>query len=147
MMIACVSATVKTVPMKTRNLRAGVRVAVNRRAELNSADARPELDFTVMPEQDQSAKSISGDAWFPCRLLDMSDHGFLLVCSKTLAVGQILGLRCELYPGKRLESKVEIRHADETGIGARIVELDEKSIGFCQLFLQEHYSDKLGKSG
>jgi len=59
--------------MKTGNLRTGVRIAINRKAEL-----------------------ISGDAWFPCRLLDISDEGFLLVCNKTLAVGQILGLRFEL---------------------------------------------------
>jgi hypothetical protein len=133
--------------MKANNLRAGVRIAINLRAELNFGDARPELDFTVTPEQGQGAESISGDAWFPCRLLDMSDHGFLLVCSKALAVRQILDLRCKLYPDKLLECKVEIRHADATGIGARIVEIDQKSIGFCQLFLQEHYSDKLNKSG
>ena len=110
--------------MKTRNLRAEARIAASQRAELNS-----------------------GDAWFPCRVLDMSDNGFLLVCNKALAVGQILDLRCELYPEKLLECKVEIRHADETGIGTRIVEIDRKSIGLCQLFLQEHYSDKLNQSG
>ena len=110
--------------MKMRNLRAEARIAVSQRAELNS-----------------------GDAWFPCRVLDMSDNGFLLVCNKALAVGQILDLRCELYPAKLLECKVEIRHADETGIGTRIVEIDRKSIGLCQLFLQEYYSDKLNKSG
>jgi hypothetical protein len=110
--------------MKTRNLRAEMRIPVRLRAELNS-----------------------GDAWFPCRVLDMSDSGFLLVCNKALAVGQILDLRCELYPEKLLECKVEIRHADETAIGMRIVEIDRKSIGLCQLFLQEHYSDTLNKSG
>ena len=73
----------------------------------------------------------------------MSDHGFLLVCNKALSVGQMLDLHCELYPGKLVECKVEIRHANETGIGARIVEIDERSTGICQLFLQEHYSNTL----
>ena len=133
--------------MKTGNLRTGVRIAINRKAKLISRDARPELDFTVTPERDQRAELISGDAWFPCRLLDISDEGFLLVCNKTLAVGQILGLRFELYPGKFVECKLEIRYAKETGIGTKIVEIDEKSVDLRQLFLQEHYSDKLNKSG
>jgi len=111
-------------PGKTPDLRAGVRIEASLRAELNS-----------------------GDAWFACRLLDISDHGFLLVCNKALAVGQLLGLRCELYPEKLVECNVEVRHADETGSGVMIVEIDEKSIGFCQLYLQEHYSDQLCKSG
>jgi PilZ domain len=63
--------------MKTHNLRAEARIAVSQRAELNS-----------------------GDAWFACRVFDMSDTGFFLVCNKALAVGQILDLRCELYPAK-----------------------------------------------
>ena len=110
--------------METRNLRAEVRIEASLRAELDSEDA-----------------------WFPCRILDMSDHGFGFVCNKTLAVGQMRGLRCEISPGKIVECKVEIRHADETAIGARIVEIDEKSSGLCQLFLQEHYSNQLGRSG
>ena len=110
--------------MKTLDMRAEARIAASQRAELNS-----------------------GDAWFPCRILDMSENGFLLVCNKALVVGQILDLRCELYPEKLLECKVEIRHADETGIGTRIVEIDRKSIGLCQLFLQEYYSDNLNQFG
>lgn len=110
--------------MKAPNLRAGARIAVNQRAELNS-----------------------GTAWFPCRILDMSDNGLLLVCNKSLVVGQILDLRCELYLGKRLECKVEIRHADEAAIGTRIVRIDRRSIDLLQLFLQEHYSEHLNKSG
>jgi hypothetical protein len=71
----------------------------------------------------------------------------LLVCNGQLAVGQKLDLRCELYPNRLLECKVEIRHTDETGIGTRIVEIDKKSVRLCQLYLQEHYSDHLNKGG
>jgi hypothetical protein len=109
--------------MITRNRRAETRIAVSQRAEVNF-----------------------GDGWFPCRVLDMSDHGFLLVCNKALAVGRTLDLRCELYPEKLLECKVEVRHSDGTGIGTRIVEIDKKSISLFQLFLQEHYSNTLNKS-
>jgi PilZ domain-containing protein len=122
-MIASVLANGKTA--FTRDRRAGRRIAVNQRAELNSG----------------------GDGWFPCRVMDMSDSGFFLICDKALAVEQKLDLRCELYPEKRLECKIEIRRVDETGIGTKIVEIDRKSVGFCQLFLQEYYSDTLNKSG
>ena len=111
--------------MKTRDLRAQRRIALSQRAELN----------------------FGGGAWFPCRILDMSDNGFLLVCNKAPAVGQKLDLRCELYPNKLFECKVEIRHAEDSGIGTRIVEIDKKNIDLCQLYLQEHYSDNLNKSG
>ena len=114
----------------------------NRRTE-RRIDRRAERRIPVS----QRAELNSGDAWFPCRVMDMSDNGFLLVCNSALAVEQKLDLRSDLYPQKRLECRIEIRHVDETGIGTKIVEIDRKSIGFCQLFLQEHYSDHLNKSG
>ena len=121
------------------------RISVSLRAGLNPGDDPYDLDFTVAPKQGQSAKLISGDGWLPCRLLDMSNRGFLLVCKKTPAVGQILGLRVELSPDNVVKCKLEIKHANETGSGGRIVEIDEESIRLCKLFLQEHHSDKLNR--
>jgi len=89
----------------------------------------------------------SGDAWFPCMVLDMSDNGFSIICTKELSVGQVLQFRCELYPGKYLDCKIEIRHVTEEGMGTKIVEIDEKGMNLCQSYLQEQYSDKLNKSG
>ncbi len=129
--------------METRDQRAAARFPVSLRAALNSGDDRSDLDFTVTPKQGQRTELISGDGWFPCRLLDMSDRGFSLVCNKTLTVGQILGLRLELSPDNLVECKLEIRHASETGSGGTIVEIDEEGIRLCKLFLQEHQSDKL----
>lgn len=87
-----------------------------------------------------------GDVTFPCMVMDMSSGGLLLVSSRPLTVGQILGFKCELYPNTVLECKVEIRHTDDEGAGAKIVEIDEKGLRLCQVYLQEHYSGKLTRS-
>ena len=77
---------------------------------------------------------------------DMSDSGFLILCNKELSVGQVLDFRCELFPEKTLTCKIEIRHISESGMGTKIVEIDKKGTGLCQLYLQEQYSLKLNKS-
>ena len=110
--------------MKTRELRAEARVSVSERGALNS-----------------------GDTWFPCRVLNMSDNGTLFICSEQLLVGQVLDFRCELYPEKNLNCKIEIKHVSDTGVGSKIVEIDQQASSLCQLFLQEHYADRLNKSG
>ena len=119
------------------------RISVSLKAGVNSGDDRPDLDFTEAPKQGQSAELVPGNSWFPCRLLDMTERGVLFVCNKTLAVGKILDLRLELNPGNLVECKVEIKHANETGIGAKIVKIDEESMRLCKLFLQEHHSNRL----
>ena len=48
---------------------------------------------------------------------------------------------------KNLECKLEVRHVNETGIGARIVAIDQKGSDLCQLYLQEQYADRLNRSG
>jgi PilZ domain-containing protein len=109
--------------MKMRDRRAQARIAVSLRAELNS-----------------------GDAWVLCRILDVSENGFLLVCNTAFGLGRRLDLRCELYQGKLFQCKVEIRHAEEMGMGVKIVEIDSRSIDLFQLFLQERYSAILNQS-
>lgn len=110
--------------MQGRELRAEARIPVTRRGNLNT-----------------------GEAWFPCMVLDMSNNGFLMVCNKQLAVGQIIEFRCELFPQKILDCKLQIRHFAEDGLGTRIVEIDQKGHDLCELYLQEQFSDKLNRSG
>ena len=109
--------------MATRNLRAEARIAVRERGSLKC-----------------------GDAWFPCTVLNMSNNGFFISCNKELSVGQLLEFRCELFPGKNLECKIEIRHVSHAGMGSKIVEIDNRGINLCQLYLEEQYSHKLTKS-
>lgn len=89
----------------------------------------------------------AGEDWFPCMILDMSDSGFLIMISREVAVGQVLDFRCELFPGKPLECKIEIRHVTDESVGARIREMDQRGATLCRLFLEEQYADKLNKSG
>ena len=75
--------------MKGRELRAEARIAVREKGSL-------------------SAGSLNiGDAWFPCVVQDMSDSGFLILCSKDLSVGQVLEFRCELFPEKRSTARLK----------------------------------------
>ena len=111
--------------MNRRELRGEARIVVSERGLLNAGE----------PE------------WFPCMVLDVSDHGFLIVCTKVLSVGQLIQFRCELFPQKTLECKLEIRHATDSGLGTKIVEIDSKGTGLLQSYLQEQYSVKLNKSG
>lgn len=108
--------------MKKHELRSESRVPISQKGELRS-----------------------GDGWFACRVLDMSDTGFSIICNKPLTVGKVLDFRCELYPGKSLNCKIEIRHVDDTCVGTRIVEISRKGANLCQLFLQEKYFDRRGK--
>ncbi len=101
--------------MKKSERRAELRIAVSQRGTLNFGE----------PE------------WFPCMVLDVSDHGFLIVCTKTPSVGQLLEFRCEFFPQKTLECKIEVRHATESGVGTRIVEIDNKGAVLLQSYLQE----------
>ena len=109
--------------MRKRELRADVRMSVSLKGALHS-----------------------GEAWSACRVLDMSDSGFLILFSQEFSVGQILDFRCELYPGKTLSCKIEIRHASNKGMGSKIVEIDERGSTLLQTFLQEQYSNRLDKS-
>jgi len=107
--------------MKRTELRAQARIKVSQRAMLNSGEP----------------------AWFPCMVVDASDHGFLILCNKTFSVGQILQLRGELVPQKTLDCKIEVRQATDSEMGAKIVEIDNKGTGLLQMYLQEQYSGRL----
>jgi hypothetical protein len=110
--------------MRTQELRAEARISVRQRGTLSA-----------------------GEEWFPCLVQDMSENGFLIMCNRELSAGQILEFRCELFPGRRLDCKIEVRHVGDTGVGTKIVEIDKRGTSLCQLFLQEKYSEKLNRSG
>jgi len=114
--------------MKGRELRAEVRIPVKEKGLLRPGSVN------------------IGDDWFPCVVQDMSDSGFLILCSKELSVGQVLEFRCELFPEKTLKCKIEVRHVSPKGMGTKIREIDGRGTSLVQLYLQEQYSLKLNKS-
>lgn len=103
--------------MKDTELRAELRVAVTRRGALTA-----------------------GGESFPCVVQDMSDSGFLLMCTRPLIIGQTLQFRCELFPDQILECMIEVVHIGESGVGTKIIEIDESGAKLVQLFLQEHFT-------
>ena len=105
--------------MTAKDMRADARVSVTQRGVLSS-----------------------GDTWFPCLIENMSERGLLVMSNHVFPVGQILKFRCELYPGKLFNCKLEVRHVDDTVLGTRVVEMDEKEVGYYQLFLDEQYADR-----
>jgi hypothetical protein len=111
--------------MKGRELRAEARIAVKEKGSLRHGGV------TV------------GDEWFPCTIQDMSDSGFLILCSKELRVGQVLDLRCMLFPEKTLTCRIEVRHISPAGVGTKVKEIDNRGRGLIQLYLEEQYSLKL----
>ena len=116
--------------MKGRELRAEARIPVKEKGSLSAGT----LDTGSLN---------TGDAWFPCVIQDMSDSGFLILCSKELAVGQVLEFRCVLFPEKTLNCKIEVRHISPSGMGTKVTEIDMRGSGLIQLYLQEQYSLKL----
>ena len=106
--------------MKGRELRAEARLAVKEKASLST-----------------------GDGWFPCVVQDMSDSGFLILCGKELALGQLLDFRCELFPGRTLNCRIEVRHLSPAGIGTKVAAIDDRGRSLLKLYLEEQYSLKL----
>jgi hypothetical protein len=107
--------------MKSRDLRAEMRVPVSQKGELSSEDS----------------------LWFPCLIVDMSDSGILMMSNREIQVGQVLDYKSELFPGKVLECKLEVMHVDDTRLGTKIVEIDEMGMSLCKLFLEEQYAHKM----
>ena len=116
--------------MKGRELRAEARIAVKEKGSLKG-------------EAPTAASLTAGGDWFPCMVQDMSDSGFLILCSKELAVGQVLEFRCALFPEKTLTCKIEVRHVSANGAGTKVVEIGDRGAGLIKLYLEEQYSLKL----
>ena len=93
----------------------------------------------------QRGRVSAGNDWFPCMVLDMSNSGFLMVCNQQLAVGQILDFRCEPYPQKVLDCKIEVMHSNADSAGVMITEIAEKARSLLHLYLEEKYAVKLDK--
>ena len=107
--------------MRSRDLRAEMRLPVTHKGALSSGDS----------------------LWFPCLIVDMSDSGILMMSNREIAEGQLLDFRCELFPGQFLECRLEVVHVDDTRLGTKIVEIDNKGMSLWKLFLEEQYAHKM----
>jgi hypothetical protein len=83
---------------------------------------------------------------YRCLLQDFSSKGFFFITNQRFLVGQVLEFKCELYPEKPLQCRVEVKHINETCIGTKIVEISPEGQALLEGFLQEYYSLKLNQS-
>jgi len=75
-------------------------------------------------------------------VMDVSDNGFAMLSNRELAIGQTLEFRCELFPQKVLDCRLEIRHYRDGELGTKIVEIDPEGRDLVQHFLREKYSER-----
>lgn len=93
-----------------------------------------------MTVEDDASALTPLDERYPCLIEDMSHGGFLLVCSERFSLGQVLNFSCELLPEKMLACKLKVVHVGDSIIGTKIVEIDDKSIELCQVFLRNQFA-------
>jgi len=77
---------------------------------------------------------------FPCLIQDFSTKGFLIMSTVKVQIGEILELRCELYPGRFLQCYVEVRHINGDCVGTKIVDMSDDGLKLCREFINEHFS-------
>jgi hypothetical protein len=78
-----------------------------------------------------------GDTTVPCHIQNMCSRGFLIKSAEELPVGRVLHLTCELYPGRRVECAVQVRHVNRDCIGAKVTAMSELDQVLCRQFLEE----------
>lgn len=78
-------------------------------------------------------------------LQDLSDEGFLMVCSREFHAGETLNLKFQISPGSSIECAVEVRHSSELGTGVKIVSMNDQSRRTFDHYLQEYFSHNHGR--
>lgn len=66
-----------------------------------------------------------GAAPIKALIRNASSRGMLLVCEKTYAPGQTLGLKFQTFSGDIIDCKVQVRHSGHAGTGVEIVSMGE----------------------
>jgi biotin operon repressor len=88
-----------------------------------------------------------GSAWARTLIQDISASGLLLVCSKTFAPGQKLALKLHISSATIVECTVEVRHSNDMGTGVQIRSMSDQHRRTYDRYLQEYFSQHLGRLG
>jgi hypothetical protein len=122
-----------------RNSHGKIMTALSNRA--NRANRRRAQRIKVTPRGEifRGADSVK------VLLQDISDEGFLLLCSWDLEAGELLEMKFQISPGLFIECKVEVRHSSDLGTGVRIVAMNELARRAFDRYLEEHYSHNHGR--
>jgi hypothetical protein len=78
-----------------------------------------------------------GETAAPCVIQNMCSRGFLIKHREGLPVGQVVRLKCELYPAQSVECTVQVRYVNADCLGARVIEIGDDSRTLCQRYLEE----------
>lgn len=95
-----------------------------------------------IPRARKATLTLAGTS-VPCVMQDLSMKGFLIMCTRPVAVGAELELKCELYPERFMTCKIHVRHVSDMCLGTEIMEISESSARLCREFIEEHYSERL----
>jgi hypothetical protein len=109
----------------------------------NRANTRRATRINLTPR----GELIGGGTSIKVLLQDVSDEGFLLLCSREFEPGEVYELKFQISPGSIVECSVEVRHSSEMGTGVKIVSINEQSRRVLAHFLEEHFSHHLGRLG
>jgi hypothetical protein len=82
---------------------------------------------------------------YKCLVHDVSIGGMLIVCTEKFKIGEIVDLTCALTPDFTLQCKIEVRHYDEDGMGAKIVQISESAAADYKRYVDSFYSDDILK--
>ena len=106
---------------------------------MKNADLRTEPRVAVICQGTMSV----GDKSAPCVIQNMCSRGFLIRANKELPVGALVRLTCELYPQRRVECMVQVRHVNRECLGAKVIEITEDGRLLCQRFIEEQRAASL----
>lgn len=112
-------------------------------ANSDHSDLRRTMRLPVTPR----GEIIDGDRTLKAIIQDVSDSGVLMVCSKEFPPGAILKLRLHLSPSAFVDCEIEVRHSNDLGTGVKIVSMDDQNRRAYERYLQEYFSQQLGKLG
>jgi hypothetical protein len=73
---------------------------------------------------------------------DIRNHGFGILCGRPLAVGQVIELKCEPYPGAAFHCQAAIRHVQDSFVGVLITGIDESGRRLCMQLMHDYHSDR-----
>lgn len=106
-------------------------------------DVRKSRRYNVTPK----GEAFDGERTVKVLIQDISDSGLLLVSNGVFEKGKTLALKFQVSASAVIECVAEVRHSSDLGTGVRIINMSEPHRRAYERYLQEFYSQQLGKLG
>jgi len=82
----------------------------------------------------------SSDTWVPCIIENVSAQGFLIMSNTTFPAGAVVVLKCELFPQRFLQCRIQVVHITDTCMGVKIIEMNGYAFAIFREFFEEYYA-------